>query len=94
MRYLHFWAAAGLVLYATCWTSHARAVDNVLGFPRQAVANKGTLVMCGGGGATPDEVFDEFVRLAGGKDARLVLIPSGFQFDNRDQVRSYFAEWD
>jgi cyanophycinase len=94
MRYLHFWAAAGLVLCGNCFSSHAQTVDNILGFPRQAVANRGTLVMCGGGGGTPDEVFDEFVRLAGGKDARIVFIPSAAEFADVEHARSHFAEWE
>ena len=34
----------------------------------------GTLII--GGGGVPEDVYNHFVRLAGGKDARLVVIPS------------------
>jgi cyanophycinase len=94
MRYLYLVAAAGLALGGAAGTSRAQTVDNVLGFPRQAVANKGTLVMCGGGGGTPEEVFDEFVRLAGGKDARIVFIPSAGEFADVEHARIHFAEWE
>ena len=94
MRYLHVLATAGLVLGGAIGIARAQTVDNVLGFPRQAIAAKGTLVMCGGGGRTPEEVFDEFVRLAGGRDARIVFIPSAVEFADVEEARRHFAEWE
>ncbi|MFN0054386.1 MAG: cyanophycinase [Planctomycetales bacterium] len=42
---------------------------------------RGSLVICGGG-RLPDEVRDEFVKLAGGKEARLVIIPTASDDDS------------
>jgi len=36
---------------------------------------RGTLIICGGG-PLPDRVFDEFVQAAGGKKARIVVVPT------------------
>jgi cyanophycinase len=44
----------------------------------------GSLVICGGG-ALPDSVRDKFIELAGGKRARLVIIPTGSGDDTLDE---------
>lgn len=42
-------------------------------------------VVAAGGGALGDEIYEEFVRLAGGEDARVVLIPTaGDQYGTHD----------
>ena len=51
----------------------------MLGLPRDAFANNGSLVIVGGG-RVPEAVYDEFVRLAGGKQARIVIIPSAYAY--------------
>ena len=66
--------------------------ENPLGLPDAAVAQGGSLVI-GGGGDLPDEVYDEFVRLAGGKHGRIVLIPSAYPYGDPDIVRSRFSGW-
>jgi cyanophycinase len=65
---------------------------NILGLPAKAMEAKGTLLIAGGG-STPDEVYDEFVRLAGGKDARIVLIPSAYDYEGLEQIRRRFSGW-
>jgi cyanophycinase len=68
------------------------ADDNVFGLSDAAVKKSGSLVIAGGGDL-PDEVYDEFVRLAGGKQARLVLIPSAYNYGNLTRIRSAFGGW-
>jgi cyanophycinase len=41
----------------------------------------------------PDAVYDEFVRIAGGKQARLVLIPSAYNYGSLSRIRSAFGGW-
>jgi cyanophycinase len=65
---------------------------NILGLPAKAMESKGTLLVAGGG-TTPAEVYDEFVRLAGGKKARIVLVPSAYDYEDLDQIRYRFSGW-
>lgn len=58
--------------------------ENVFGLPPAAMERGGTLVLHGGGDHIED-VCDEFVRISGGPKARLVLIPSAFDFDDDDE---------
>jgi cyanophycinase len=66
--------------------------NNLLGFSPQALKNGGTLLI-GGGGPMPDAVFKEFIRLAGGNSARIVLIPSGYPYNTPMQMRRCFGNW-
>ncbi len=52
---------------------------------------KGSLVICGGG-RLPDVVRDKFVELAGGKDARLVVIPTASDDTTIDEDGREVAE--
>lgn len=65
---------------------------NVFGLPEDAHVNSGALVL-GGGGSLPEEAYDEFVRLAGGEKAELVLIPSAYQYNDAAHVRRVFNGW-
>lgn len=66
---------------------------NVLGLPEGAISRGGTLMICGGG-ELPEEVYDEFVRLAGGPKSRLVLIPSASSaYRNLESVTHRFRGW-
>lgn len=65
---------------------------NALGMSAQAVANKGTLFICGGGRA-PEPVYQEFVRLSGGRKARIVLITSAYAYRDEEHVQHRFAGW-
>ena len=100
------YAALGvLLLFAgnVILSNHSAAVDppsvttpltvaNVLGLPQGAMAGGGTLMVCGGG-ALPEEVYDEFVRLAGGPKSRLVLIPSAHSYESAEELRDRFNGW-
>jgi cyanophycinase len=68
------------------------ADENLLGLPAKAVAGGGSLVICGGG-RLPEEVYEEFVRLAGGKQARLVIIPSAYPFSSSAVMRARYSGW-
>lgn len=52
---------------------------------------RGALVLCGGG-RLPDEVRDEFVKLGGGSQARLVIIPTASGDDTARQDGAEVAE--
>lgn len=59
------------------------------------VAGKGSLLIAGGG-RLPEEVHKLFVEQAGGKNARVVVIPTGSDLANDDpkQNLSSFWEWE
>jgi cyanophycinase len=55
----------------------ARAEDNPFGFPEPTNPRRpGAVMLHGGGGGVQPYVRQEFLRLAGGKAARVVLLPS------------------
>jgi len=67
------------------WEAHAPRVDPA-GIP-------GHLLICGGG-ALPDEVWAQFVELAGGDDGHIVVIPTASaRADQDDAVALYAAPW-
>ena len=66
--------------------------DNILGFAPEALRNNGKLVICGGGEAA-DDIYDEFIRLAGGKKARIVLISSAFPYESKQAIEERFLGW-
>ncbi len=68
------------------------AAANVLGLPTGAIASGGTLMVCGGG-SLPDAVYDEFVRLAGGEKAKIILIPSAYPYDSLQSLQFRFNGW-
>src|SRR5262249_41630835 len=60
------WSVAlGVSLAAQLLIADTTANDNLLKLPTEAVRNHGTLIIVGGGN-TPQEAKDEFLRLAGG----------------------------
>jgi cyanophycinase len=73
-------------------TSQRLSAANVLGLPQGAMAGGGTLMVCGGG-ALPEEVYDEFVKLAGGPKSKLVLIPSAHPYENLAALSYRFNGW-
>lgn len=82
-------------------TSPAAAQSNLLGLPEPHDPKQpGALVLHGGGRVTGD-VFDRFIELAGGKNARIVLIPSaGYRLGDYSSereflqtVRSRYSSW-
>jgi cyanophycinase len=66
--------------------------SNLLGLPDKAVKNSGKLMICGGGQMPPD-IYDEFVRLAAGKKARIVVIPTAKVWPSREDMEGRFAHW-
>jgi cyanophycinase len=61
--------------------------------PRTFTASKGT-VMAIGGGKLPAEVRAKFVALAGGAQAKVVVIPTASaDADRADQAESFLADW-
>jgi cyanophycinase len=52
----------------------------------------GSLLICGGG-LLPDAVFRRFLDLAGGKKARLVVIPTASELGQRTGVWASFEMW-
>jgi len=70
-------------LIALAFTGGRSHADNPFGTPEPFDADRpGTIVLHGGGRIT-NEVFDRFVELAGGRKARIVLVPSA-GFDSRN----------
>ena len=46
-----------------------------------------------GGGQMPADVYNEFVRLAAGKKARIVVIPTAKAWPSREDMEGRFAHW-
>lgn len=72
--------------------ARAALAENPLGLPDEAVQNDGALLIVGGG-RLPDAIYDEFIRLAGGASARIVLIPSGYPYRGWPHIRRAFNGW-
>lgn len=87
-----FRVAAGLVFVSVLSVTSIAAEENILGLPEPAIGAKGSLMIVGGG-RTPDEVRSEFVRLAGGSSARIVLIPSTCPPTSSECVQQYLSKW-
>jgi cyanophycinase len=81
-----------LAMVVTCAPLLAAAEDNVLGLPKpHDVARPGALMLHGGGRIT-DDAFDRFIALAGGKGARIVLVPSaGYRPSDYDTKEQFIA---
>ncbi len=64
--------------------------------PKPAEVNpagiNGSLVICGGG-KIPDTALDRFLELAGGEEARLVVIPTASERADDAELDSYAAIW-
>lgn len=79
----------------------ASGAEMILGNPAPSDPKKPGALMLHGGGAISDEVFERFVELAGGKEARIVLVPcAGYRpadYDTEeeylDALRSRFGAW-
>jgi len=75
------------VLTLTACTSSSG--DGAAPEPATAVPN-GTLMLAGG--AIEPELYAEFVRLAGGADAKIVYVPTASQSVDVDETRAYLQE--
>lgn len=53
---------------------------------------QGSLIMCGGG-SIPDNIFAHFVELAGGRDGRLVVIPTAGGESDVDEESANLRRW-
>jgi cyanophycinase len=69
----------------------ARAGDSEGKVAPRGAPGGGALVIVGGGCLT-DEIWDRFMELAGGKQARIVVIPTAGRTD-RDEVLDAYGEW-
>ncbi len=79
------------ILLAPASTSRGQTA-NLLGLPAQVVKGAGKLMICGGG-PTPDGLRQEFIRLADGAKAKIVIIPTGMPFSNRQEMEDRFSSW-
>lgn len=78
-----------------------RADDNPLGLPAPIDKAKPGSILLHGGGSISDDVFERFIAMAGGKDARIVLVPSaGYRLGDYeteaeflDNVATRFNAW-
>jgi len=79
-----------LLLMAAC--SSAIAEENLLGLPApRDVRSPGAVVLHGGGRITED-AFDRFVELAGGRQARIVLVPcAGYRVTDYESESAFLA---
>lgn len=65
----------------------------VLAAPLAAQETKGSLVIVGGG-RIPDEVRKKFVELAGGKEAKIVVVPTASEnADKPEEHEKYLKDW-
>ena len=85
-------AAIGLALTSSALEPARGQEVNMLGLPAQVVKGAGKLMICGGG-PMPDAVYHEFVRLAQGEKAKIVVIPTGKLFADRQDMEGRFATW-
>lgn len=82
-----------LVLIALALASVSQAqTASMLGLSAQVVKGAGKLMICGGG-PVPDDFRSEFIRLADGKKAKIVIIPTGMPFPNRQEMEDRFSSW-
>lgn len=70
-----------ICLATVCWfggfsAGLTSAEENLLGLPESLDADRPGAVMLHGGGLVTDDAFDEFIELAGGREARVVFVPS------------------
>jgi cyanophycinase len=77
---LFYWGLTGEAV-ATSLPAHnpkpgGRSEESILGLPAPRAAGRPGAVMLHGGGRITDAAFAHFVKLAGGKQARIVLVPS------------------
>jgi cyanophycinase len=77
-------------LFLLAGSARAQSVQNPLGVTTGT--RPGSLVICGGGRMS-EEVYQEFIRLAGGKQARIVHIPSAYGYSSESAIRTRFSGW-
>lgn len=95
------WISLWGVFWAIWLAGAARADDNPIGLPAAAEKGRPGAVLLHGGGELSDEVFERFIELAGGKEARIILVPSaGYRhsdYENEQQflrvMHERFSGW-
>jgi cyanophycinase len=66
------------------------ADENPLGLPAPLNKDKPGSILLHGGGSITDDVFERFIEMAGGKDARIVLVPSaGFRLGDYESESEF-----
>ena len=65
---------------------------NMLGLPARMLKGTGKLMICGGGPMS-DGFRHEFIRLADGAKAKIVIIPTAMPFPNRHAMEERFSSW-
>lgn len=98
-RFINSFALAAIVLAHTFPASGHD--DNPLNLPEPFDPKSPGMVMLHGGGELSDELRDSFIELAGGKTAKIVLIPSGtyVRWDGeskeefKQRLHKLFKEW-
>jgi cyanophycinase len=94
-------AIAVFVAEISRFSAFASADDNLLGLPEPLDEKRPGAVMLHGGGRLSDDTFDRFLELAGGRDARIIFVPSaGYRVDSYvDEpeflrvVRTRYSSW-
>jgi cyanophycinase len=93
-RPMKWWQLRSILcaLFVVSVCRSALAADNLLGLPTPRDARRpGALVLHGGGRITVD-VFDRFVELAGGREARIVFVPcAGWRRADYDSEEEFLA---
>jgi cyanophycinase len=70
----------------------ARADDNPLGLPEPDDPDRPGAVVLHGGGRITGDVFDRFIELAGGREARIVLVPcAGYRPSDYESEEDFLA---
>src|SRR4051794_14839697 len=82
---VHLGASLALTTYAA--GPSERAIP-----ARRAPAGGGALVICGGG-RLPETVRDRFLELAGGPEARIVVIPTGHSYADGPGASRSLEDW-
>jgi cyanophycinase len=79
-------------LASMLFAGHTTAEDNILSLPVSKNTKRPPSVVLHGGGRITEDVFERFVELAGGPQARIVFIPSAGYIESDYDSREEFVE--
>ena len=83
-------ASAAFVTVAFECPVAAVADENLLGLPQPLDPAKPGAVMLHGGGRISNDTFEKFIELAGGREARIVFVPSaGYRVDSYEDEAAF-----
>jgi cyanophycinase len=72
---------------------HLAAADNVLMLPTANSPKNPPSIVLHGGGVITEDVFEKFIELAGGKDAKIIFVPSaGYRQQDYDSEREFLED--